>query len=453
MTSVDPQFTQDNKLEIKLFKKQIQAFKYLQDDETNEVLYGGGARGGKSWLGCLWQQCRRITMPRSYGLIGREELTKLKDTTLLTFFKVARKYGFDKYFTYNAQSYVATFTNGSMIFFREIKFLPSDQEFDRLGSYDLTDCFLDESQQISPKAISVLKGRFSVLEGEGWKTIPKALYTCNPKRNWIWTDFVHPQQTGTIEPHRKFIKALPIDNPYTSQDYINNLLKADKVTVQRLYYGNFEYEDDPANLCDYDAIMDLFTNDQVKPTGKKYISADLAMQGRDRFVAGAWDGLICNVSIDKPLARGKEIEEDLKGLMIKTGAGHSQTIADSDGLGAYLESYLVGIKQFHGGAKAVHKWHDGVKMQEYNNLKSECGFKLAEYVNNRKIKIICSAEQKQRISEELSVLKRSNIDDDTHRRSIIKKDEMKILLQRSPDYLDMLIMRMYFEIKKEIGIQ
>jgi len=40
--------------EIKLFKKQIEAYKLLTDDSTNEVLYGGGSRGGKSWLGNLW---------------------------------------------------------------------------------------------------------------------------------------------------------------------------------------------------------------------------------------------------------------------------------------------------------------------------------------------------------------------------------------------------------------
>lgn len=426
---------------VKLFEKQIQAYEYLSDTTITEVLYGGGARGGKSWLGNLWQILRRISMPESAGLIAREELTKLKDTTLLTFFKVLKAYGLSDQVHYNAQNYTATFKNGSIIFFREIKYLPSDPEFDRLGSYDLTDCFLDEAQQISYKAVNVLKGRFSVLQGEGWQTIPKSLYTCNPKRNWIYTEFVSPSKTGLILPHRKFIKALPSDNPHVSQDYIDNLLRSDKVTIQRLYHGNFEYDDDPTVLCDYDAIMDCFTNKHAE-RGTKYISADLAMKGRDRFVVGLWDGNVCEIKIDKTKSSGKEIETDVKSVMITGRVGHSNTVVDSDGMGSYLESYLTGIKEFHGGARAVDD-------KEYANLKSECAYKLAELINKRELAIICTPEQQQRIAEEIAVLKADDIDADEKKKRIIKKEVMKELLGRSPDYLDMLLMRMYFAIKKK----
>lgn len=440
----------DDQLDIKLSKKQIQAYKYLEDDITTEVLYGGAARGGKSWFGCLWQILRRITMPGSAGLIAREELTKLKDTTLLTFFKVSKAYGLTDHYTFQHGSLTATFKNGSVIFFREIKWLPADAEYDRLGSYDLTDCFLDESQQIRKKAVDVLKGRFSVLEGDTgnkdeqgnpimWKTIPKALYTCNPRRNWIYSDFVLPAKMQTLPAFRKFIKALPSDNPHVPASYIENLMKADQVTVQRLVHGNFEYDDDPTKLVEHDAIMDLFTNDHVKPTGKKRLSADLAMQGRDRFIGGTWDGMVCTISLDKPKATGKSIEEDLKVEMIKSGISRSSTVVDSDGLGAYLDSYLVGIKTFHGGAKAFDD-------TEYANLRAECFYKLAEKINRREMKIICNDQQKQAIIEELGVLKSKSVDDDENRKRIIKKDEMKEALQRSPDYLDMLGMRMYFEV-------
>jgi len=428
--------------QVRLFDKQIDAFECLQDSTTNEVLYGGAARGGKSRLGCTWQILRRIGMPGSTGLIAREELTKLRDTTQRTFFEVIKALGFEAYYHFNASSQTATFKNGSTIFFREIKSIPSDPEFDRLGSYDLTDCFLDEAQQISAKAISVLKGRFSVLKGRGWETIPKALYTCNPNRGWVFTDFVGPHERGELRPDRKFIKALPRDNPHVSEDYHANLLKADKITVQRLYYGNFNYSDDPTTLCDYDSILDAFTNESVKANGIKKISADLAMMGRDRFVAGLWNGMTVRIAIDQPKSTGKSIESDLRKLMENENVGHSQTVVDSDGLGAYLESYLENIKTFHGNAKAVNH-------KEFANLKAECGYKLAEMINDRKIKIICSQEQKQKIIDELGILKADNANADETRKRIIKKELMKELLQRSPDYLDCLMYGMYFLIKPE----
>ena len=37
----------------------------------------------------------------------------------------------------------------------------------------------------------------------------------------------------------------------------------------------------------------------------------------------------------------------------------------------------------------------------FANLKAECAYKLAEVFNNRKIKIICTKDQEERIKEEL----------------------------------------------------
>jgi phage terminase large subunit len=81
-------------------------------------------------------------------------------------------------------------------------------------------------------------------------------------------------------------------------------------------------------------------------------------------------------------------------------------------------------------------------------LKSECGYKLAELINNRQIKIICSNEQKDRIIAELAQLKAAGIDKDEQKKRLIKKEEMKEALHRSPDYLDMLLMNMIFHIKQ-----
>ena len=86
---------------------------------------------------------------------------------------------------------------------------------------------------------------------------------------------------------------------------------------------------------------------------------------------------------------------------------------------------------------------------EFANLKVECAYKLAEKINNREIKIICTDEQKVKIIEELAILKADSVDKDESKKRIIKKEIMKELLGRSPDYLDMLLMGMYFEVQYE----
>jgi phenylpyruvate tautomerase PptA (4-oxalocrotonate tautomerase family) len=126
--------------------------------------------------------------------------------------------------------------------------------------------------------------------------------------------------------------------------------------------------------------------------------------------------------------------------MNEEGIGRSQTIADSDGMGNYLESYLNGIKEFHGNGRAVNP--------EFSNIKSECAYKLAEKINKREIHIIAqNEEQKQAIIEELSQLKADSVDKDEQKKRVIKKEEMKEHLGRSPDYLDMLIMGMWFHVQ------
>jgi Phage terminase large subunit len=433
---------------MKLNKKQTKALDYLEDDTTEEVLFGGAAGPGKSVLGCYWQLKSRYKYPGTRGFIGRAVFKTLKDTTLKSFFEVAAMQGLKRGKEFDLTSSqdkenpnCIAFDNGSLIFLRDLFLYPSDPDFEDLGSLEITDAFVDECSQVVRKAKDILKVRIRYKLDE-FNLPPKILFATNPTKNWAYDEFYRADKDKTILPYRKFVQALVIDNPNAPKAYVNSLRQMrDGPEKERLFYGNWEYSDDPTVLCDYDAISDMFTNDHVQP-GKKTISADLAMQGRDRFVAGSWDGLICTIKVDKKISTGKEIENDLKQLMIKDGVPRSQTIADSDGLGAYLESYLTGIKEFHGGSSAINKI-------EFVNLKSECAYKLAEFVNKRQIKIICTQEQRERITQEMGALKARSVTDDEKRKGVVKKDDMKEQLNRSPDYLDMLLMNMVFYVQHQ----
>lgn len=438
---------------MRLNIKQTQALDYLEDDITEEVLFGGAAGPGKSALGCYWQIKRRLKYKGSRGFIGRAVFKTLKDTTLKTFFEIAAMQGLKRGSHYDLTSSQdkenpnsIVFKNGSLIFLRDLFLYPSDENFDELGSLEITDAFIDECSQVVAKAKDILKVR--IRYGlDKWNLIPKILFATNPTKNWAYLQFYRANKDNSLPDYRKFVQAFAWDNPdypKSSLDSLRNM--PDGPEKQRLYFGNWDFSDDPTALCDYDAILDMFTN-HIEPTGEKTISADLAMQGRDRFIAAPWDGLICYLSkgVDKLKSTGKEIEEDLKMLMMKNEIGHSQTVVDSDGMGAYLESYLTGIKEFHGVAQAVNKI-------EFANLKSECGYKLAEFTNKRKIKIICSEEQKFRIILEMGVLKSKSVDTDETRKRIIKKEDMKEQLGHSPDYLDFLIMNMMFHVQPQFQI-
>ena len=425
---------------MKLSVKQTQALDLLEDNKTKELLFGGSAGGGKSALGCYWQLKNRFKYPGTRGLIGRSKLKTLKETTLNTFFEIAGMQGLrpDVHFHYNAQYGLIDFPNKSQIILKDLFSYPSDPNFDELGSLEITDAFIDEAPQVTAKAKQIVRSRIRYKLDE-YGLAPKLLMTCNPSKNWTYSEFYKPYRDGNLPTEKKFIQSLVQDNPFISKTYIDNLMQLDNVTKERLLYGNWEYDDDPSALVDYDAICDLFTNDHVKP-GEKRISADLALQGRDRFIGGHWEGLIAHVDIDKEKSTAREIEIDIRNLKTSKGVPNSRIVADSDGIGAYLESYINNIVQFHGNEKA--------KDSQYANLKSECGFKLAEVITNREMKIICTKEQEERIKTELSVcLKRDRIDSDESKKRLIPKDKMKELLGHSPDYFDFLLMGMVFEVK------
>lgn len=430
-------------------EKQIRALELLNDNKTTHVGYGGSARSGKSIIECTAIIFDCNAYPDIAWGLARKELTTLKRTVLITLFNQLSFYGFkavlgivkkEDEFNYNQQLNKLSFHNKSDIFLIDSMFKPSDPLNTRFGGFELTKCAIDESNET---VISVVNKLF---ERTGWRNndtyeIKRKLFECfNPDKNHVYSRYYMPFRDKVEPEYKQFIPALPSDNPNPAvKEWVDDIIKTgDTATIERQIHGNFDYDDDPSKLCEYDAICDLFTNDHVQP-GTGTISADLAMQGRDKFIAGYWSGLICTVAIDMPKSSGKEIELSLKELKTIKGVGNTNIVADSDGLGAYLESYIKNIKTFHGGKSAINK-------KEFDIIKSECGFKLAEKINNREIKIICSPEQEESIKKELSIcLKRDNIDLD--KKKLIKKDKMKELLGYSPDYLDMLLMNMIFYLR------
>lgn len=425
-------------MEQKINLKQRLAYNYLRNDETKYLLYGGAGGGGKSWLGCEWLMQCCYYLPGTRWFVGRNNLKDSRQSVSVTFNKVAKQHGFT---AYKSTDDGIGFSNGSEIIFLDLTYYPvKDPMYERLGSKEYTGGWIEEAGEVHYLAFSVLQTRIGRHMNDVYGIPGKILITCNPKKNWLYRDFYKPWKEGKLKAPYAFIQRLVQDNPWATEDYIESLRNTkDRVTKERLYFGNWEYDNDPTALCDYDAICDLFTNEFVKPMGDSSGSADLAMKGRDRFVAGHWKGNVCYIKLDQEYSTGKSIETDLKRMMIECSIPRSRMIADSDGLGSYLESYLNGIKEFHGGARPINS--------EYDNLKSECAFKLAEMINNRLLRIVCTDAQKERIIEELGVLKQDHIDADTRKKGIISKEKMKEILSRSPDYLDMLIMAMYFRIK------
>ena len=69
------------KIDFKPNKKQFITWEYLNDNITSEILYGGAASGGKSYLGCIWLIVSCLRFPETRWLMGRSKLNIMKSTT------------------------------------------------------------------------------------------------------------------------------------------------------------------------------------------------------------------------------------------------------------------------------------------------------------------------------------------------------------------------------------
>lgn len=203
---------------LRLSLKQTEAWYILEDQKTTEILYGGGAGGGKSYLGCVWHITRRTTYPGSRGLIGRSKISNLEQSTLVTYMNVAQLLGYKigQDFTYNSQKHTINWANGSQTILKDLFLYPSDPDFISLGSTEFTDAFIDEANEITEKAFDIVNSRIRYRLSH-YGLIPKILMTCNPSPGWVKEKYIsNDKKPVRLQPYQRVIKALVTDNPDSS---------------------------------------------------------------------------------------------------------------------------------------------------------------------------------------------------------------------------------------------
>jgi hypothetical protein len=427
--------------------KQAIAWIYLNDKNSTEIFFGGSAGCSKTFLGCAWLIINCLRYPGSRWLMGRAVLKALKDSTLLTFFDICKKWGLQsgQHYEYNSMSSVIKFYNGSEIYLKDLFQYPSDPNFDDLGSTEYSSAFIDEASQISSKAKNIVLSRLRYKINEFGIT-PKLLICSNPTKNFLYTDFYKPFKNKTIQPYRKCILGLPQDNPHLPLEYIENLKKLDTLTKERLLYGNWEYDDDSSKLMMYDKICDIFTNKFIKKDGEtKYITCDPARFGQDRTVIYLWQGwYILKVFVLEKKST-KEVREFLEKLSQDESVARSNIVSDEDGVGGGIIDEMKGIKGFVNNASPVKQGKD---KSNYANQKSQCYYLLAEKINKGEIGAnFENIRYQELLIEDLEQIKRHNADKD-NKMQVTPKEIIKQNIGRSPDFSDCMMMRMYFNLNK-----
>ncbi len=436
--------------------KQHMAYEILKDDTTKYLLFGGGAGGGKSWLGCEWLITMCYLYPGTKWFIGRNELSRLMKSSYITFLKVCKYHGIpDSDWKLNGQYNYIEFTNGSRIDLLDVAYKPSDLEYERFGSLEYTGGWIEEAGEVEFGAFDVLKSRIGRHMNRDYDIKSKLLLTCNPNKGWLYRVFYKPDKDGTLPNNYKFLKSLYTDNPYTSKEYGENLSEiSDSNKRMRLMAGDWEYDDDPSTLIPYEALQELFTVYVPYEGFPKYLVADIARYGQDKTVVHVWQGLTL-LSRYEWEKQGLDITaHKIDEILLEQRIARKNVVIDEDGVGGGVVDILRGVKGFIANRTPVESKVRGVDpKQNYSNLKTQCSYVLAAYINDRQISIqIENIHTQTKIIEELEQIKAKDIDKDSKLR-IIPKEDIKEIIGRSPDDSDALMMRMYLELEppKTVG--
>lgn len=244
-----------------------------------------------------------------------------------------------------------------------------------------------------------------------------------------------------------FIPGTLADNKVLTEkdpSYEANLYAQDAANSDRLLKGRWYAEAGENDFWQPYQLEDLFTTTWVLG-GDKALICDIAMEGSDLFVVGYWDGLRLEKIYTFPKSDGAQILDTIKRLADQHHVPGSAIVFDSNGVGNFLSGFLRNSYDFRSNAKPVEISDSAngkplhATKQNFDNLRSQCLYKLAELVRDKKIYIADQSFRTQ-IVEELVPHKKE--DKENGSLSATPKQQIAAELGHSPDLADMIIMRM-----------
>jgi hypothetical protein len=435
-------------------EKQLRCVEAWLDPLISHITYGGSKGSAKSYTGCSLIFGDGFIYPGTHYFIARKKLTDLRKHTIPSIHEVFDHWGLTQnYYRFDGRDSFYQLYNKSRVYLIEAKWLPSDPIYQRFGSMQMTRGWVEEAGEFEESAVNNLSASVGRWKNDVYHLAPKLLQTCNPSKNYLYREYYQKAKKAALEPWKAFIQALPLDNKMLPKGYLENLIRSlNKNEKARLIDGNWEYDDDPAILIDYEKALAAFENTFIEP-GYKCITADLARLGGDRIVIIEWNGFRGRVRSYKKQGLD-ETTRLLEAARMRLGCGKEDVLVDEDGLGGGVVDFYK-CKGFVNNSSPLaspdappdYVDKSGKPIREnYDNLKSQCSFRMADRINKNGVWLEVEDEQtKELIVQEMEHVKQKELDSDM-KKGVLPKKKVKEELGRSPDFWDAIMQREWFEL-------
>lgn len=399
-----PELAVSRPIEFEMSRKQHAALQLLNAPHPSEVfmlLYGGAKGGGKTVFLCEWAFVKALDIAIEYCLPPTKDLRKIPVIGY-----IGRKRGVD-------------FNSSTLLTWK--RFIPGDRYELRLlegkvpiividhrvalmyGGMDNTDLInkfnsaefmfvaVDQAEEISEDDQAKLRGSLRLqLRVKGIQRAPgagyKVLFSANPAECWLKRVFINPRSK---QANTAYLQALPSDNPFLPDGYIENLRQtyAFNPALLRAYLEGSWDDLDQAMVVIPRRRMELCVNNKLVSTRqlKKLTVADIAgeSEGADESVIG---NFINESLVSWEIYSHRDLM-DTAGRIIAhaTKHGSNTIVIDKVGEGSGVYSR---VREVHADNRKmrVHGFDgrisppDGIPAQTYVNYKSYAWFNASKGV-------------------------------------------------------------------------
>ena len=400
------------------------------------LLFGGAMGGGKSFFLCGDAIYNALKYPGNRLVIIRKELSVLRRTVLVTFFKVCPPRIIRNY---NQSKFEIIFINGSVLTFIEAD-INRDPLLEKIKGLECGWAAIDEASEISVEVYRMLKTRLRWVLPDGSKPSYEIRLTSNPESCWLIPTFIQTTNKDEV-----YIQSLTSDNYAEDSEYIQNLKDAfkDSPNLLRKYlYADWSLSD---------SINQLISNETIKACSIQIqgrgaaLGVDVARYGNDKtaFVL-IKDG---NVKLIESYQHTSTTEVSSRVIQLINDYGIDSRNVGIDGIGIgagvidELKQRGYDVVEIVGGAKPEEP--DSNDTFKPFNLRSQMYYELRKSLIAGEIGNLTD----EALKLELQAIKYEIHADKTLR--VISKDAIKKILGRSPDLADALCYAVWVLKKNE----
>jgi len=365
--------------------------------------------------------------PISVGYMGRKRAVDFNDTTLETWKRVIPSH------CYILRSHEKEIIIDETV---KISYGGFDNEINvqKFQSAEFGYFFIDQAEEVSRDDVALLQGTMR-LKINDEELDYKGLFTANPSDCWLVDDFIYTEKNS-----HSFIQALPSDNPYLPEGYIDDLKEAfahRPELIEAYVYGSW------SSLSGFDLVInktwiESAVNRDLSfvKSGRKVVACDPARFGDDETVIYVIED---NKIVDQMIYGQKSTMETAGYLVALKNKHKARYVAvDATGLGAGIVDRLRELKiptlEINSGSRPTVE----TQQNTYLNLRSQMWWEAADLFAKEQVNIPNDSVLKRQLgSVKYQMNSRGLI-------QIESKDDIKKRLGgKSPDRADAYVLGLY----------